>query len=144
METKTEKRTQKLYQKIAQIADARNTCAQADIIKKTNDGELWEDRHEESLIELTNNYLPSGSGIDSGCEIDLKKSGQNKIVINSSYHAMNEHGYYDGWYDFKVTVKSHLILEIDLKITGKFGKYGDVKEYLYDIFHHALLQEIEY
>ena len=125
----------KLYQKLARTVDARLNC-----IKANNS--LWIERHTEVINRLVLNYLPSGSGIDTGCQIDLDASNGNKLVIHSSYHAMNENGMYDGWYDFTVEVTPSLHLGFELKITGKFGRYQDVKDYLYQAFDAALSENL--
>ena len=41
------------------------------------------------------NCLPHGSGID--CSWGYTDHKNNKITFNNSFHAMNEHGYYDGY-----------------------------------------------
>lgn len=46
--------------------------------------------------------LPHGSGIDLDWSYYIQKNG--KIVFMNSYHGMNEHGYYDDWADFKLTI----------------------------------------
>ena len=102
----------------------------------------WYDRHELAIEEIENNNLPSGSGIDSGTRVNLDKTTANKLVIDSSYHCMNQDGYYDGWIDFTVTVTPSLLSDIDIDIKGNFSqrhnKYADVKDYLYDVFNMSL------
>ena len=53
---------------------------------------------------------------------------------------MDEHGFYDGWVSFKVVISSCLMFGFRLKITGKFGKYSHVKNYLYDLYYYNLSQ----
>jgi len=46
--------------------------------------------------------LPHGSGIDGDWAIDIL--GNGNLIISSSYHAMDDDGFYDGWADFSVRV----------------------------------------
>lgn len=130
----------KLYQKIASLINVRNNCEKAGNWK-------WFDRHSDKLSEIERNYLPSGSGIDNGCSIDLDMSNDNLIVINSSYHTMDENGYYGEWVPFTVTVKPSLVGEIELYIKGPFSSVRDagemLKEYLYDVFYNALTDKVD-
>lgn len=87
-----------------------------------------------------NKELPSGSGIDAGCEIHLEKSRPERIVIAFGFHHMDEGGYYDGW------TLHDLILTPDfggfkIKIGGPNKNF--IKGYLYDLFTHELGREIE-
>ena len=84
--------------------------------------------------------LPSGSGIDSGCKIDLDSSTSEKIVITFGFHHMNDGGYYDGWTEHKLTVKPSFLFGIDLKISGR--DRNQIKDYLYDLFSFELKKEI--
>jgi hypothetical protein len=91
----------------------------------------------EERIEKLQSKLPSGSGIDSGCKIDIENSGNKKIVITFSFHHMDENGYYDGWTNHKLIVKPELSESgFDLHITGPDKNF--VKDYLYDLFDHIL------
>lgn len=119
-----------IYQEIAAITDARRNC-----IKSGN--QEWQDRHEETLERIQHN-LPSGSGIDTGCLIDLEKSGWNKIVITFGFHHMNDNGYYDGWTDHKAII-TPAFDGINIKITGR--DRNNIKEYLYDVLEYALNEE---
>ena len=64
-------------------------------------------------------HLPSGSGYDRGCTILMEKSTPDKIVILCPYHHMDEHGYYDGWEDYKATVTPTFTGDgMDIRVTG--------------------------
>jgi len=121
----------KLYQSTASKIQARLNC-------EKNGNAKWFEIHTDSLEQIQHDRLPSGSGIDSGCVIDLDKSTGEKIIINSAYHAMDEVGYYDGWINFTVTITPSFVSGIDMTISGRFGKYADVKDYLFDVFYDAL------
>jgi len=89
----------------------------------------------EDNIEKLQNFLPSGSGIDSGCKIDIENSGNKKVIITFSFHHLNENGYYDGWTDHKLTAIP-TFNGIELKISGK--DKNQVKDYLYELFDYIL------
>lgn len=127
--------TQKpLYKVLANAIGARKRCHATE--------NPWFEKWSELIDHCEKEHLPSGSGIDSGTKVDSDRSTDEKIVLTSSYHAMDENGYYDGWIDFTVTVKPSLIHNIILSITRRFGKYTDLKEYLYDVFNTALTAEV--
>ena len=106
--------------------------------KQVNDEYMGE--CEDRIYKLEQ-LLPSGSGIDSGCKIDVEKSSSDKVVINFSWHHLDENGYYDGWTDHKLIVKPKLSGDFDLTITGRDKGY--IKDYLYDLFDTELRQIIK-
>jgi hypothetical protein len=118
-----------LYKEIASKIQARANC------QKVNNIE-WFNRHSDNLHWIEENLLPHGSGIDSGCKIDLERSTENKIVITFGYHNMNENGFYCGWADYTLTVKPSLVNNFDLNISGK--NTNDIKDYLCELFEFCL------
>lgn len=100
----------------------------------------WQDRWYK-LIKRIEEELPSGSGFDNGTSIDLAKSDGNKIVLNTSFHHMNENGCYDGWTDHTVIVKPSLIHHFELDVKGR--NRNDIKEYIYEVFANTLMREID-
>lgn len=121
----------KLYQKLASLVVARRNC-----IKSGNSE--WEGRHEDEILSLVKDKMPSGSGIDTGTKIDLDASTGEKLVFNCSYHHMNEHGYYDGWTEHKVTVRP-CFSGIDITISGR--NRNEIKDYLADCYYLSLTEE---
>lgn len=98
----------------------------------------------DKLDELSN-LLPSGSGIDSGCAIDEEMSTKNKIVIHSSFHHLDNNGFYCGWSNFDIIVTPDLFQDFNLKIVGRnaiYPAFSDTKEYLYSVFYDALNKNI--
>ena len=107
------------------------------------------DRGFVSLQELADE-LPHGSGIDCLWTVDRFINGT--VHFHNEYHAMNENGMYDGWYDFKVTLFRHKRDEkralcgpcagkvqvcwrkgdLDFKVTGVRGKYHDALEWIHE------------
>lgn len=122
-----------LYRHIASRLQAMENCQQANNLE-------WLGRHGDVLEKLCRDYLPRGSGIDAGTTLD-NISHAGRLVFNTSYHHMNEHGYYDGWTEHTVIVTPSLLNEFDLRITGR--DRNDIKDYLYDVFAEVLMQEID-
>jgi len=119
-----------VVRRLASAVDAYQRCI------KTENSE-WTGRHEEMIRELLD-HLPSGSGWDCGTKIDLDRSTGEKLVLYGSFHHMNEGGMYDGWTEHEIWVRPSLRFGIDLRITGQ--NRNDVKEYLHETFHWALLE----
>jgi hypothetical protein len=86
-----------LISRIYRTLQAEDNCKKANNL-------VWQKNHSYYLDELEKNYLPHGSGIDSGCTI-TREFKENKIVINVPFHLMDENGYYCGWQDFTVNCK---------------------------------------
>lgn len=123
----------RLYKQIALSLNARTNC-----IKSNND--VWFNKWSDKIEEY-NAGLPSGSGFDSGSEINTGESRDEKIVINTSYHFMDENGYYDGWYDYKIVIKPSLIFDFTLTIHGI--NRNDLKDYIYEIFQLCLMAYVD-
>lgn len=122
----------KAYQKLASLVAARLNCI-------TSSNCAWRDKHEETILQIVSDYLPSGSGIDSGTEIDLDASTADKLVFTCGFHHMTEHGLYDGWTHHTITVRPDWH-GIKLTVSGK--NYNGVKDYLGDIYSNSLMVEV--
>jgi hypothetical protein len=96
----------------------------------------WKQGALAHIDHLQRNILPSGSGFDNGTRIDLDKSNSNKIVFTTSYHHMNENGYYDGWTHHTITAKACLRFGFSLTISGV--NRNQVKDHILDVFHELL------
>ena len=125
----------KLYQEFAQRIQAKKHCEQKENVE-------WQTKHTIALEKLID-LLPHGSGLDYEWTIDYDKSNAEKVVLTMAYHAMDEMGGYDKVIYFTLTITPSLIHGFNLAITGNFGKYQDVKEYLYDILGESLSQTID-
>lgn len=117
---------------------------------------------QDEIYEIINQYLPSGSGIDDGIklfvteeEYEFFKSSSSiaddgKVILTSSFHVLDENGYYDEWIKFIVEIIPSLAHNFRLNIKGRFSNRAynvkkdasDIKEYLYDLFSEALTKEI--
>jgi hypothetical protein len=76
--------------------------------------------------------LPSGSGIDSGTELDPYECKPDRLVFSLGFHHMDENGFYDGWTQHQVILKPSLENGFDMRITGK--DRNQIKEYLYQVY----------
>lgn len=108
--------------------------------RKSGNGE-WESRHRERIAAIEKHYLPSGSGFDRGSVLDIDGSTDDRLVIHTSFHHMNEHGFYDGWTEHRVTVRASLVFGIDVSVSGR--NRGDIKEYLAETIGESLRREID-
>jgi hypothetical protein len=123
-------KNQPLYKSISSAISAlKNSEEKTSIVWVRN----WKD-----YLGRLNNLLPSGSGLDAGCEIDTSNSTPERIVILLSYHGMDENGGYVGWTEHKVIITPSLHFDINLRITGS-DKFM-IKDYLHDIMHDCLTE----
>lgn len=100
----------------------------------------WYGRATDELERIAREYLPSGSGWDSGTTIDLDRSTADRIVLTGSFHHMDEWGGYAGWTDHTVTVRPTFMGQIELTISGR--NRNGIKDYLHDMFYWALLESV--
>jgi hypothetical protein len=99
----------------------------------------WREKHSETIDALAE-FLPSGSGIDSGTKIDLDRSHSERIVLTTSFHHMHNSGVYDGWTDHTVVIlPSFTGITVDVRGRNR----NDIKDYLSETFYHALSVRIE-
>lgn len=124
------KRRMPLYQLIALAGDAANNCAAQG---NSEWQQVW-----EKLLEQCEELLPSGSGFDAGTAIEHANS--KKIILRTSFHHMNESGYYDGWTEHVITVVPNLAHGFDLRVGGR--DRNDVKEYIAEVFYDVLRSEV--
>jgi hypothetical protein len=118
--------------KIAATLEARRGC-------EASGNTEWFEKHSATLEAIEKNDLPHGSGFDMGCRIDLERSNAKAIYIDTSYHHMNEDGYYTGWSDHTLKVIPTFD-GFDFTISGR--NRAGIKDYLGDVFYTALAIEI--
>ena len=123
----------KLYQQLATSLQAMRNC------EKSGNAE-WLVKHRDNIDQIVRDHMPSGSGVDAGTAMWIDDSTPNKLLFRLSFHHMNVDGYYAGWTDHTVTVTADLAAGFDLKISGR-DREG-IKEYLAELFHSALSQEL--
>ena len=126
----------KVYSEIASRVIAIGNCINS---KNTE----WQAKHETALEEIVKEFMPRGSGFDSGTTLDIDaaiKCNAAKLVFNTSFHHMNDGGYYNGWTSHVVTVSPSLAFDFTLKISGR--DRNGIKEYMHDVFNQALNTEV--
>jgi hypothetical protein len=99
----------------------------------------WEDKHRARIARIVADYLPSGSGVDNGTTLELDKCTRSKLVMSCGFHHMDESGGYDGWTEHTVIVTPEFDgFAVDVKGRNR----NDIKEYLADIFHSAMSEQV--
>ena len=124
----------KLYSALANLLSAHACC----VATGNKDAATL---HYGRITELVRNNMPSGSGFDNGTTLDLEASSADKLVFDTSFHHMDESGYYDGWTEHRIYVTPSLIHGVELRITGK--DRNQIKDYIHDAFSSALKAEVE-
>ena len=126
-----------VYQEIATLIVAIKNC-------QKSGNEEREDRHTERLRYIQRNYLPSGSGFDGGCAIDIHRSNDKKIIIGSAYHPMNDDGFYTDWIYFEVIVTPSF-QGCDVRVNGPFYRHNaiDLKDYVTEVFENSLMEIVK-
>lgn len=132
-----------LYSELSNLIQARQNCA--DIMNgfRSGDGnnaQEWFHRHEETIDNLVQRHMPSGSGFDSGTALDFDASHADKLVFHTSFHHMNEAGYYDGWTAHKITITPSLSFGFHVRVSGR--NRNDIKDYISECFANALRTDI--
>jgi len=122
----------KRYQQLFVSLQARENC-------KKSGNDTWQDKHTETIDKLIND-LPSGGGFDSGSQLKDFSSKPEKIVFSTSFHHMNDDGYYIGWSDHDIIVTPSFT-GFDIRVTGR--NVRDIKEYIGDVFYECLNKDNE-
>lgn len=92
----------------------------------------WEVKWKD-IIDTEAKKLPSGSGFDNGTYIDIKRSGDEKVVFCTPFHHMDEQGGYDGWTSHDVIVTPSFFGGFKVTVTGRNRR--DIKTYIHTVFH---------
>ena len=120
-----------IYQVIARAFTAHSNCAKA--------GNKLQSNWENMIDDIVEECFPSGSGVDNGTKFNWEKSTCNRLVFDTAFHHMDEHGYYDGWTEHQVIVTASLSFGYDIRITGR--NRNDIKEYLHELFNYIYYWE---
>lgn len=123
----------KVYQRLASTVDAYHTC-----VAKGN--EEWEHKHLDRIQRIVKNHLPSGSGFDVGTELHIDESTADKLVFETSYHHMDEHGGYIHWSAIKVVVTPSLAhgYHLDIEVDPGEEDNETFEDYVADTFSYSL------
>jgi len=128
----------KTYQTIATSIQAKENCAD-------NSNNEWFDKWDDR-IESIMKTVPSGSGFDAGTTIHLssmvfdKFNHTDRLCFSTSFHHMNENGFYDGWTEHIITIRPDWN-DFDIKISGR--NKNDIKDYICEIFSDWLSSECQ-
>lgn len=98
----------------------------------------WCEKHNDTLLRIVRDALPSGSGFDSGVALDESSTPEN-LVFTTFFHHMDEYGGYCGWSEHRVSVRASLVHGIDVRVSGR--NVRGIKEYIAEVFHAALSAE---
>lgn len=90
-------------------------------------------------LKKLQDLLPSGSGFDSGTQIN-DATRPDRLVLDTAFHHLSEHGYYTGWTEHSVIVTPSLVSGFDLRITGR--NRNNIKDYIAEEFDYALRQDV--
>ena len=118
------------YQQISSLLAAIENC------KRSNNQE-WIGRHMDKLEQLLLETLPHGAGFDAGTTLD-GRSTPERLIFNTSFHHINENGFYTGWTEHQVIITPSLQFGFNMRITGK--DKNQIKEYIADVLQAALDQ----
>ena len=125
-----------IFQQIARQIDRRLRLINSDVAPQTMIYDC------EVKLEKLEALLPSGSGIDDGTKINLEKSMPNMIILDSSYHCM-EDGYYTEWVDFEVTILPSLAQEYYMEIEIDGDDIVNLSDYLHETYGISLSEKVE-
>lgn len=101
------------------------------------------DGHKRQITEieaLCREFMPSGSGFDAGTKLVLSASTPARLVFQTSFHHMDEHGGYDGWTEHRVYVTSQFD-GMGFTVGGK--DRNGIKDYIADAIQSSLEQQID-
>ena len=122
----------KLYARLASLLASATRCDETG-------NEEWGTRHRQTMRDLVKERMPSGSGFDAGTTMDEDASTPEKLVFNTSYHHMDEHGGYDGWTEHEVTVLPSLAYGFMVEVSGE--DRNATNDYIAETFNHCLSTE---
>ena len=123
----------KVYKEISTRLLAMENCL------KSNNNE-WYDAHKRNIEMIIKEHFPHGSGFDSGTGFEFDDSNSEKLVFYTSFHHMNQDGYYDGWTTHSIIVTPSLSFDFNIRITG--SNRNDIKDYITGMFFDSLTKEI--
>jgi hypothetical protein len=127
--------TRRIYRGLAIAVAARKRC-------DNGFNPEWFAKWDDRIRGILSDHFPSGSGFDAGTQIDLDKSDGDKLVFRTSFHHMNEGGFYDGWTDHTITATPSFEHGFHLKVSGR--DRNGIKDYISHQFSHSLMLELEW
>ena len=128
-----------LYTELYSLCQAIYNC------EKNNNTE-WKHKHRDTIETLAKDYLPRGSGFNRGTTVDIdatiERMGNRQcrgemLILNTSFHHMNDGGYYDRWTEHPIRVRPSFD-GVSIIISG--SDHHRWKDYAYECFYHSLDQ----
>ena len=125
-----------LAQHIANALTAHRNCVEK--------GNPFADTWIALMDYIEANALPSGSGFDNGTTIDRENVFGRQFNLKTSFHHMDDQGFYDGWTHHKIKVFPDW-QGIDLKVATLVSTLAPTTEsdresldYIGETFYHVL------
>lgn len=122
------------------------------LVELSNSFQAWQSCTDKGWVEVAYGHqetidkmlecLPSGSGLDSGVKFNWQLSKPNRLLFNTSFHHMDEHGGYDGWTDHAIVVTPRFLDGYDVKVTGRNRNL--IKDYLEELFSEVFYIDYDY
>ena len=125
-----------VYQELASSFQAWLSCRNPD-----NPNPEWEDKHKELIENLMKNMAPNGSGFNAGTVFDFEASQVDRLVLTTSFEHHDEAGGYDRTTYHNIVIKPSLVHGYRIYVMG--SDWRDIKNYISEVFHGFLSQEIE-
>lgn len=126
--------TKNVYAALSSALQAHINCCEG------HGTEEWAQRWENVIEYIMKHHFPSGSGFDEGTSFDWERSTPQTLVFKTSFHHMNENGYYDGWTVHLVRVRP-CFDGVSITISGKDRNF--IKELIADRFYQLVSDEID-
>lgn len=76
----------------------------------------WRKVWLKQINAIVGNHLPSGSGFDKGCGVNITASESDKLVIEMDYHPMDEWGGYISWVHIRATIVLNFETDYDISL----------------------------
>ena len=107
--------------------------------------EKWENRHGSILGWIKDQFLPQGSGFNSGTFYDTERSNRDRLVFTTWFYHMNQWGMYTHCreYTVKVTPCFGPGDKFDVEVHGVgrgWQRDHAIMDYIGEVFYRALEQ----
>jgi hypothetical protein len=123
-----------LVNHIAGAFEAAENCQRSDNAE-------WQAKHVAAIDALVREHMPSGSGFDNGTRLNFNLSGPDKLVFETDFHHMNEHGVYECWTQHRVTVRPSFVFGVNVAVNGSNRR--EIRDYIAETFHEALATPVD-
>lgn len=94
----------------------------------------------DAIAQVERDLLPNNNGFDTKSSVDLDGTRDDRLVLCTAFHHMDDAGCYAGWTEHDIIVRPHLSHGFTLRVTGR--DRNGIKDYIGDTFHAALSAEV--